>query len=88
MVNIFYHKLYYLSLLTIIFLQIDYSDQDNTLSVSSNNTNITLTNLVSGINYFINVTAFTDTGEITTNSISVATSKNAVTSIYPYVTMC
>ena len=55
----------------------NYSDQ--TVTLSARNTNITLANLVSGINYFISVTAFTNIGEIITNSTFVATSKNVVT---------
>jgi len=66
--------------ITLIFtFQIDYSNEAETLSANSINTAITLTNLMSGIDYSINVTAITDVGEITTDSISIVTSKNAGT---------
>jgi len=71
--------LQYMHMAHIITFQIDYSDQAETLSASSINTAITLTNLMSGVDYSINVTAITDVGEITTNSISIVTSKDTVT---------
>ena len=68
-----------------ISLQIDYSDQIETQSIMSSDTAITLTNLISGMHYFINVTAITDIGETITNSTSVVTSKSVVTSFYLYM---
>jgi len=54
--------------------QVDYSDQIKAMSITSSDTTITLTDLKPGINYFINVTAITDTSEIVTTSTTVVTS--------------
>ncbi|XP_065904865.1 uncharacterized protein [Dysidea avara] len=67
---------------TILHYQVNYSDQ--TVTLSARNTNITLANLVSGINYFISVTAFTNIGEIITNSTFVATINTALFQIRLY----